>query len=492
MPGNVLPPTIRPCDGMVAWWRRSLRLGGRPVPEDGPGPERCRRHVRGRRPGDLPIDLATPELVDHARQLLDGEEVADIPDGRIVPDAPERQCSHGRGTSTRPPGVRRPHHRRSATACPRSSRTGSLTSDTYCPWTSAACIEANRRLAAAAVASAAMAAPTSWNRDTLPQGDEKRGRGARHVRRHRAALRPGQPDHDVPPRRALAAAGGPGARPAGRAAGCSTWPAAPATCASTWPRRAPPDVGRPQPGHAARRPQRRAPRAGRHPSPARGRTRPSTASRADSRCATSSTSSAFFVELARVVRPGGRIALLDVGTPRNRDRALGPRRSTSDASYRASAAGCRTPPPTATCPAASPTSRAPAELVAMPRARRLRSVEHHRASGGITQLLTGHPLMRAVTPPPVDADRPRRRRRRRRLPVRARRRRDRRPRRGVRGRPSTMRRPRWRRSTTTTSGPASGPSRSAGCRSSPADAARWSCPVATVRRSAGRWVTVDR
>ena len=80
-----------------------------------------------------------------------------------------------------------------------------------------------------------MTAPASWNRDTLPEGDEKRARGARDVRRHRPALRPRQPDHDVPPRRALAAPRRARARPARRAAGSSTWPAAPATCASTSP-----------------------------------------------------------------------------------------------------------------------------------------------------------------------------------------------------------------------------------------------------------------
>ena len=55
---------------------------------------------------------------------------------------------------------------------------------------------------------------------------------------------------------------------------CSTWPAAPATCASTSP---PPAASRSrstcQPRDAARRPQRRAAGAGRHPAPARGRRR---------------------------------------------------------------------------------------------------------------------------------------------------------------------------------------------------------------------------
>ena len=34
------------------------------------------------------IELATPELVEHAQQLLDGEDVASIPNGLIVRDDP--------------------------------------------------------------------------------------------------------------------------------------------------------------------------------------------------------------------------------------------------------------------------------------------------------------------------------------------------------------------------------------------------------------------
>lgn len=34
------------------------------------------------------IELATPELVEHAHQLLDGEDVASIPNGLIVRDDP--------------------------------------------------------------------------------------------------------------------------------------------------------------------------------------------------------------------------------------------------------------------------------------------------------------------------------------------------------------------------------------------------------------------
>ena len=88
------------------------------------------------------------------------------------------------------------------------------------------------------------------------------------------ALRPGQPDHDVPPRRALAAAGRAGRSRSRPAPWCSTSPAAPATCASSWP----PAAYRPLSvdlslRDARRRPQRRAPGAGRHPAPAGPRRR---------------------------------------------------------------------------------------------------------------------------------------------------------------------------------------------------------------------------
>ena len=61
------------------------------------------------------------------------------------------------------------------------------------------------------------------------------------VRRHRAALRPGEPDHDVPDGRAVAAPDGRLARARGLAHGCSTSPAGPATCAAS----SPPPASRP-------------------------------------------------------------------------------------------------------------------------------------------------------------------------------------------------------------------------------------------------------
>ena len=182
-------------------------------------------------------------------------------------------------------------------------------------------------------------------------------RGAADVRHHRPALRPRQPDHDVPARRALAPHRRGDRSRCRRAARCSTWPAAPATCASISPSPGLRPISIDLSFGMLSADRSGAPRVQadilRLPVPD---------------CSVDGVTCGFalrnlvdlptfFAELARVVRPGGRIALLDVGIPAQPRRPLGQQHLLRQGRAQDRRAAQRRRRRTGTCRRASPTCR---------------------------------------------------------------------------------------------------------------------------------------
>ncbi len=146
-----------------------------------------------------------------------------------------------------------------------------------------------------------------------------RGRGQGHrragdVRRHQPPLRPRQPDHDLPARRPLAPHGRGIARPPPRLARARSRGRHRGPLQRPPARRSAPHRDGPELRHAGPCPDRRPARAVRRPAPAGRRCRGRRVT-----CGFALRNfvdlGGFFDELGRVVRPGGRIALVDACEP---------------------------------------------------------------------------------------------------------------------------------------------------------------------------------
>ena len=222
-----------------------------------------------------------------------------------------------------------------------------------------------------------------------PAGRGEDPRRAGDVRRHRAPLRPRQPDHDVPDGRRLAASARSTTSRCRAARSCSTSLRAPATCAASCT------------PAASSRSASTSPRG--CCAPIAAACRWSSPTCCSSRSATRDVDgvtcgfalrnlrelAAFFAELARVVRVGGRVALLEVATPDNPVMRWGHGIYFGHVvpGHRRVALGRRRlplPPPLGGLPARARRARRD-----VPLRRGSPTLERPTLSGGIAQLLTG-------------------------------------------------------------------------------------------------------
>lgn len=118
-----VPNTLLICGLLTA-----LALGGCAAQQEVPSVATF--EIEGQR---FKIELITPELVKHATQLRDGEEVAAIPLGKIVRDSPSVNAPWSWHID--PSTLEFADF--TTEVCdglPEFVEDGTLTSDTYCPW----------------------------------------------------------------------------------------------------------------------------------------------------------------------------------------------------------------------------------------------------------------------------------------------------------------------------------------------------------------------